>query len=54
MVNPMNEISVNQPVAPCESALDILEELPVAYIELNADGLVMRANRAARVIFRPA
>jgi PAS domain S-box-containing protein len=51
MVNPMNEISVNQPTPPCESALDIIEELPVAYIELNAEGLVMRANRAARALY---
>jgi PAS domain S-box-containing protein len=47
----MNEIPVNLPVPPCDAAFDILEELPVAYIELNAEGLVMRANRAARAIY---
>jgi PAS domain S-box-containing protein len=47
----MNEIPVNLPVPPCDAALDILEELPVAYIELNAEGLVMRANRAARASY---
>ncbi len=47
----MNEIPVNLPVPPCDSALDILEELPAAYIELNAEGLVMRANRAARALY---
>jgi PAS domain S-box-containing protein len=47
----MNEISSNLPIPFCDSALDILEELPVAYIELNAEGLVMRANRAARALY---
>jgi PAS domain S-box-containing protein len=51
MVKPMNEIPVNLPVPPCDSALDILEELPVAYIELDAEGLVICANRAARALY---
>jgi PAS domain S-box-containing protein len=42
---------VNLPVPPCDAALDILEGLPVAYIELNAEGLVMRANRVARASY---
>jgi PAS domain S-box-containing protein len=51
MVKPMNEIPVNPPVPPCDAALDVLEELPVACIEVNAEGLVMRANRAARALY---
>jgi PAS domain S-box-containing protein len=51
MVKLMNEIPANLPVPPCDSALDILEELPVAYIELNAEALVIRANRAARTLY---
>ena len=47
----LNEIPVNPPVQPCESAFEILEELPVAYIEVNDEGLVMRANRAARTLY---
>ena len=47
----MTDIPINQTVQPGESALDILEELPVAYIELNAQGSVKRANRAARALY---
>ena len=47
----MNQIPVNPPAQLCESALEILEELPVAYIEVNAEGMVMRANRAARALY---
>lgn len=50
-MKPMREIPVNLPVPPCDAAFDILEELPVAYIELNAEGLVMRANRAAHALY---
>ena len=51
MVKLLKKIPVNPPVPPCESAFEILEELPVAYIELDAEGLVMRANRAARALY---
>jgi PAS domain S-box-containing protein len=47
----MNKIPVNQTAPACDSAFDILEELPVAYIELNEQALVMRANRAARALY---
>lgn len=47
-----NDISVNLPVQACDSAaLDILEELPVSYIELDAKGSVIRANRVARSLY---
>lgn len=49
-MKPMNDIPVNLPVPPVNSALDILEELPVAYVELNVKGVVMHANRAARAL----
>jgi PAS domain S-box-containing protein len=51
VVKLLKKIPVNPPVPPCESAFEILEELPVAYIELDAEGLVMRANRAARALY---
>jgi PAS domain S-box-containing protein len=34
-----------------ESAFDVIEELPAAYIELDARGSVKRANRAARALY---
>ena len=52
MVKARNEISVNLPVQACDSAaLDINEELPVSYIELDTAGLVIRANRVARSLY---
>jgi hypothetical protein len=34
-------------------ALDAIDELPVAYVEINADGVIPRANRAARKMSSP-
>jgi PAS domain S-box-containing protein len=47
----MNEIPVNSAALPDAPVNEALEELPVAYIELNAKGVVMRANRAARALY---
>jgi PAS domain S-box-containing protein len=52
VVKARNEISVNLHVQLRDSsALDIIEELPVSYIELDAKGLVIRANRVARSLY---
>ncbi len=46
----MNETSANLIVQPCLSDLGVIEELPVAYFELNVVGVVTCANRAARIL----
>lgn len=51
-MNVMNEIPANLIVQPCSSALGVIEELPVAYFELNVVGVVTCANRAARILHR--
>jgi PAS domain S-box-containing protein len=52
MVKVMNEIPANRIVQPSPSDLGVIEELPVAYFELNAVGVVTCANRAARILHR--
>ena len=47
----MNKIAVNPVAPPDASVTDALEDLPVAYVELNAKGVVTRANRAARALY---
>jgi PAS domain S-box-containing protein len=47
----MNVIPVNPAVLPDASVTEALEELPVAYVELNAMGVVTRANRAAHALY---
>jgi PAS domain S-box-containing protein len=47
----MNDTSVILPARADDSSLDIIEELPVAYIEINSHGLIIRANRAARALY---
>jgi len=51
MVNLMNRIAAEHHILPEDSAQEVIEELPVAYIELNAEGIVLRANRAARALY---
>jgi PAS domain S-box-containing protein len=46
----MNETSATLPAPSNETALDIIEELPVSYVEINAQGLITRANRTARAL----
>lgn len=46
----MNNIAMDPVALPDTSVTEALEELPVAYIELNAEGVVTRANRAARAL----
>jgi PAS domain S-box-containing protein len=33
----------------CAQSCDALDEIPIAYVEVNAQGIITRANRAARV-----
>jgi PAS domain S-box-containing protein len=54
MVTPMNDASSAIAFAKCGSCLDAIEELPIAYVEVNADGMITRSNRAARAMHSPA
>jgi PAS domain S-box-containing protein len=47
----MNKVPVNPAAPPDALVTEALEELPVAYVELNAKGVVTRANRAARALY---
>lgn len=47
----MNEISVNQSIPLSDAPPEVIEDLPVAYVEVNAAGVVVRANRAARGLY---
>ncbi|MGO9316988.1 MAG: PAS domain-containing protein [Terracidiphilus sp.] len=47
----MHKLAVNPAAPPDASVTEALEELPVAYVELNAKGVVTRANRAARALY---
>lgn len=53
MVKQMNNKSWAIPSAAGTIALDAIEELPVAYVEINADGVITRANHAARKMSAP-
>ena len=46
-MKPMKAASMNMPALPCDSDLDILDELPLPYLEIDAHGIIARANRAA-------
>jgi PAS domain S-box-containing protein len=43
----MNEIPAMVPAMTGKSALEMLDELPVAYVEINAHGVITHANRVA-------
>ncbi len=47
MVSKMNGAVFNSNSAPPGGSGDPIEELPVAYVEVNADGVITRSNRAA-------
>jgi PAS domain S-box-containing protein len=49
----MNNNSLTMPSGQATIALDAIDELPVAYVEINADGVITRANRAARQMSSP-
>lgn len=49
----MNDILMNLPAQPGDSALDLIDELPVAYVEIDAQGVITRANRAAVALHPP-
>jgi PAS domain S-box-containing protein len=46
----MNEVSTTMLSLTGNSVADIIEELPVAYVEIDTDGVITRANRAARAL----
>lgn len=50
MVRPMRAISANPQAQPSDSGGRFLDELPVSYVEINADGVITLANRAARAL----
>lgn len=47
----MNDTLLNLTAADGFNQLDAIDELPVAYLEMNAQGVVTRANRAAHAIY---
>lgn len=46
----MTGISSSIPPATDNAGQDPIEELPVAYVEVKADGVITRSNRAARAL----
>jgi PAS domain S-box-containing protein len=53
MVKQMNDNSWATAPEAGTIALDAIDELPVAYVEINANGVITRANRAARKMSSP-
>jgi PAS domain S-box-containing protein len=53
MVKPMNNHSWAATPNQGTIALDAIDQLPVAYVEINADGVITRANRVARQMSSP-
>jgi len=52
MVGQMNDTLAVSPPAPGCQAVDAFDEIPIAYVEVNSEGIITRANRAARA-FHP-
>lgn len=46
----MTSNAIAKPITMPSTALEAFEELPVAYVELNAEGVITLANRAARAM----
>lgn len=53
MVRQVNEESLAIPSTDRNVGPDAIDQLPVAYVEINADGVITRANRAARKMSSP-
>jgi PAS domain S-box-containing protein len=45
MVTPMSDNIVTMPRPADQAGMDIVDELPVAYVEMNEKGMIVRANR---------
>ena len=54
MVRRMNDTFSAIPSPTGNADLDAIEQLPIAYVEVNADGMITRSNRAARAMHSPA
>jgi PAS domain S-box-containing protein len=52
MVKTMNKVSLSSEASPGGLA-DPIDELPIAYVEIDADGVITRSNRVARLMLSP-
>lgn len=47
----MTENPAPMPLAAADAAQDAIDELPLPYIEMDAAGIITRANRAALALY---